>query len=385
MTSPHIAFRIPEASVKAGIVSWAHFGDLHMTVREEKNFRDFLALVDEVNEAMADSLNFAYLPGDNADHGRSEEYGLVREGLDRLRLPWVAITGDHDVQQRSHANFLRYMMPEAFYSFEIGRCRFFALDCFAADDPTRFDLSGEQIEWLGRELASARSAKKDCVLFLHCYPSELGESSAALRRLIRKYGVLLVDMGHTHYNEIAHDGRTLYTATRSTGQVEEGPVGLSITNVDNGTVSWKFKPLGEWPLVMITAPADARLMADDRAEAAVPGDKLKVRVKGWSTQQIIRGFATLAGESVAFELGSSGALWEAELDTTRLPPGNYRLSVELTDRAGRTGRDAVHVVVGSGNRRALQDGGEKDHPIGAWAEHGILGTQLGPNKNGRKW
>jgi hypothetical protein len=31
------------------LVSWVHFGDLHMTTRDQQNYRDFLALVDEVN------------------------------------------------------------------------------------------------------------------------------------------------------------------------------------------------------------------------------------------------------------------------------------------------------------------------------------------------
>jgi hypothetical protein len=59
----------------------------------------------------------------------------------------------------------------------------------------------------------------------------------------------------------------LYTATRSTGQVEEGPVGFSVTNIDSGIVSWRFKPLGEWLLVMITAPSDERLKTHHRSPA----------------------------------------------------------------------------------------------------------------------
>jgi hypothetical protein len=30
-------------------------------------------------------------------------------------------------------------------------------------------------------------------------------------------------------------------------------------------------------------------------------------------------------------------------------------------------------------------GRDQDNAIGEWKERGILGTQLGPNKNGRKW
>jgi len=115
----------------------------------------------------------------------------VREGLNRLQLPWFAIVGDHDVHPKRHHNFLHFMMPEPFYRFEIGSYRFFALDAFASDDPKVFDISSEQLKWLQQELELARVIHKRCVLFLHCYPSELGTSSSALRDLIKRYGVLL--------------------------------------------------------------------------------------------------------------------------------------------------------------------------------------------------
>ncbi len=70
-------------------------------------------------------------------------------------------------------------------------------------------------------------------------------------------------MGHTHYNELANDGRTVYAATRSTGQIEEGPVGYAVAALDGGVVSWRFKELARpWPFVLITAPADRRLAFD---------------------------------------------------------------------------------------------------------------------------
>jgi hypothetical protein len=30
-------------------------------------------------------------------------------------------------------------------------------------------------------------------------------------------------------------------------------------------------------------------------------------------------------------------------------------------------------------------GRDQDNALEAWPEHGLLGTQLGPNKNGKKW
>jgi len=105
MTFLRTEHRLPKPTDQSGIVSWVHFGDLHMSTRREQNYRDFVSLIEEVNQVMAASLNFAYLPGDNADHGRIEEYELVREGLDQLKLPWFAILGDHDVSRKATTIF----------------------------------------------------------------------------------------------------------------------------------------------------------------------------------------------------------------------------------------------------------------------------------------
>jgi 3',5'-cyclic AMP phosphodiesterase CpdA len=90
-----------KGSAGEGIVSWVHFGDLNMTTPYEENYHDFLALIEEVNSVMANSLSFVFFPGDNADHGRAQEYEAVRIGLDQLSLPYFSIAGDHDVRTGS--------------------------------------------------------------------------------------------------------------------------------------------------------------------------------------------------------------------------------------------------------------------------------------------
>jgi hypothetical protein len=80
-------------------------------------------------------------------------------------------------------------------------------------------------------------------------------------------------MGHTHYNELANDGCTIFATTRSTGQIEEGPVGFSLMAVDRGVLSWRFKPLdAAWPFVLITSPADRRLITNPDAADQVAHD-----------------------------------------------------------------------------------------------------------------
>jgi 3',5'-cyclic-AMP phosphodiesterase len=61
------------------------------------------------------------------------------------------------------------------------------------------------------------------------------------------------------------------------------------------------------------------------------------------------------------------------------------LTVRASDAVGNS--DAETIRVAGGSYRAPQrraDGSDAD-AVGAWPEMGILGTQLGPNRNGRKW
>jgi Icc protein len=379
-------FSIPQ-NIPSDIVSWVHFGDLHMVTRDEQNYRDFLSLVDEVNDGMRHSIHFAYLPGDNADHGKAEEYEAVRDGLDRLAIPYFSIVGDHDVHSRSFDNYLRFMSPRSHYDFGIGSYRFFALNAHDSANPKHRDLLLPQLTWLSERLEEAKDNDELSVFFLHCYPSELGLAAEPTAELIAKHRVLLVDMGHTHYNEIANDGTTLYTATRSTGQIEEGPVGFSVTNLDKDVVSWRFKELAAWPLIMITSPADERLITNPQSPHQIACDQAQVRVKAWSDASVEAVSLAVNDEQLALKRTSDNAVWEATWNCAPLPDGRYTLQASARDAQGRTSTDEIHAVVAQTapwepQKRAARD---QDNAIGAWTKRGILGTQLGPNKNGRKW
>ena len=250
----------PKSPDAAGVLSWIHLGDLHMTKAGEQNHLDLAEIVNEVNQDFADSVSFVFLPGDVADDGSRAAYAVVRGELDRLTVPWCAIIGDHDVHEKSFANFKEAMSEETHYAFTVGDTRFLAMNAFDVPEPPSFTVLDEQLRWAEVELQKATQAGHNKVLFLHCYPSDLKVGRDEVTRLVRDYEVRLVDMGHTHYNEISNDGRTLYSATRSTGQIEEGPVGYSVTNIDGNVVSWRFVELGKLPIAVITSPSDERLL-----------------------------------------------------------------------------------------------------------------------------
>ena len=388
MNNPAALFKpfAPEPADTSGVVSWVHIGDLHMTKGGEQNDLDLNAIVEEINAAFAGSISFVYLPGDVADDGSNAAYGVVRHSLDRLKVPWCAILGDHDVQEKSFDNFLGAMAAQTYYSFTVGPVRFIALNAFEVPDPGSFAVLPEQMRWLEQQLVDATSPDKTKVLLLHCYPSDLKTGREELIALVRKYEVLLIDMGHTHYNEVGNDGRTFYTATRSTGQIEEGPVGFSVTNLDGGVVSWRFLELGSLPAVVITSPSDERLLIESSKPKGVGGEFLRVRAKVWSKAEMRRVSARLADRSVYLQPVPGSNIWEGDLPIAGLPDAISPLQVRAEDVAGQTAEDSICVLIGNS---AAQDrerfDRDQDNAIPAWIEHGLLGTQLGPNKNGRKW
>jgi hypothetical protein len=183
-------------------------------------------------------------------------------------------------------------------------------------------------------------------------------------------------MGHTHYNEITHDGRTIYAATRSTGQIEEGPVGFSFAAIDGDVVSWRFKPLDSpWPFVMITSPADRRLALDGNT----PEASRIIRACVWGESPISRA-----------EYRIDGGTWQpmsiedhGMLRAPIAPPGDrFHLEVRVTDQDGGSAGDTI--LCGSKGRCGTATGSDAGS-IGAWPERHLLATQLGPNRNGRKW
>jgi 3',5'-cyclic-AMP phosphodiesterase len=373
-------------SARPGTLSWVHFGDLHMTTAAQRNYHDFAALIDQVNTHLAGQIDFCLLPGDNADDGIEPQYRLVRHALDKLVVPVHILPGDHDRKQGDLHEFYSVLgaahLPNA---VSIGgyRCLFLDVVSQGSGGPD-FRLGAEQLLWLEQELAEAKKSGKQSVVFMHTYPADLKADTDALLRLIREYGVKAVDMGHTHYNELANDGHTIFATTRSTGQIEEGPVGFSVMALDHGVVSWRFKPLdSSWPFVLITSPAAHLLVTESDQPQQVVSGRLTVAARAWSAAGIVGCRCRINnGAWLSMNAISNVSHW---MLTCEAPEHPFVLTVEARDNFGRIDADTIRVAVrGYRPPDRTADGSDAD-TIGAWPERHILGTQLGPNRNGRKW
>ena len=369
---------------QSGCLTWAHFGDLHITSESEANYRDFLSIIDSMNTHLAGQIDFCVLPGDNADDGLAAQYSLIRHGLAQLNIPFHVIPGDHDRKAGDLQAFYQGLEgPRLPYAAATGGYRCLFLDVVSAGSGgPDFALGAEQLNWLDTQLSAANSSHEHCVVFLHAYPADLKADGTALHQLIHRHRVDFVDMGHTHYNELTNDGTTIFATTRSTGQIEEGPVGFSLGNLQNGVVSWRFKPLNSpWPFVLITSPADHRLTTDLHHPAHVVAGRFTVRARVFGADPIVSCQCRINDGNWAPLQPTSGH-WVASYEA---PPQKFTLAVEATDESGNTDRDTIVVAApGYLPPHRVADGSDSD-AIGEWPERHLMGTRLGPNRNGRQW
>lgn len=366
------------------LLAFVHIGDLHLTDAKQRNFHDFLAIVAQIEIECAGVVDFVVLPGDNADNGLPAQYALAATALKMLSAPVYVIPGDHDMEQGGLENFYAGLRSRALpmaLTVRGHRCLFLDFSGPGKGGPD-FRLGADQMSWLERELQDARAREETSLLFMHSYPADLkgdGETEV-LNRLIDAHDVALVDMGHTHYNELANNGRTIFAATRSTGQIEEGPVGYSIATLDGGVVSWRFKALDEpFPFVMITAPAEHRLLRrpDHALEAAC-----EVRALVLGARRVRRVQCRVEDNDWSpMTCSPDGRLWTRRLS---LPAERLaRVTVQAVDETGRPGRHSIRAATKAYVAPQRSRDGSDAASIGAWPENGVFATQFGPNRNGK--
>jgi Icc protein len=367
-------------------ISWIHICDLHMDEADGWQSRDRLErIVAEINGHVGDAANFVFLPGDNANHATPEQYRAITDALAPLRLPYRVIPGDHDFETGNldhyEAAFPRAHRPE----IEViagHRCIYLDVVSQGAGGPD-FRVTMHHRNRLFGELARAEAEGHTPLVFMHAYPCDLAADGETIARTFADARVAFVDTGHTHYNELLNDGRVIYGATRSTGQIEEGggrPV-FSLVTVHGRVPSWRFKELGgAWPFVQIVAPADIRMItraADPQQVPRVGAVEIVAKLLGHRGEPVM--LTVDGGPELAMAAIPGTATWQsvAALDT-----GVHHVTV-----ASGQDRDSIKLLVRPNDnipRRSLQIAPGCDvHNIGAWPEHGIEGTQLGPNKNGR--
>jgi 3',5'-cyclic-AMP phosphodiesterase len=150
--------------------------------------------VDHINGL--DGIAFVLLNGDLVDFGLNKEYNWVAERLNRLKVPFIATIGNHDMLANGRLIYDKMFGPENF-SFYYGNSKFIGLN--TNSEEVGFNGSLPDLNFLSHEMAD--TAAKNIFLLSHVSPS----SAAFDRNLEMGFVELLQSNPRTRISMHGHD------------------------------------------------------------------------------------------------------------------------------------------------------------------------------------
>jgi Icc protein len=318
-------------------------GDLHLTDRGLDNHRAAERMIDEVNQTIRP--DFVQFIGDNVQDATDDQFRLFLDLASRLESPYYALVGDHDVKDDPRADRFRRYIGEPFGSTSAGGFRFVRLN---TQEARPLGLSSGQMDWFASEVDLALERGERCVVFQHNYPFQIWEDYEGpgidrWREVVQTRRIEAIVCGHTHYWQVANDGRNPTIAVRSIGDPEGGPPGYAILHLDGDELAVKYRPVDTGdPIAMVVHPRDSILATSGR-HVVRGDDRLLARV--WSTIPVASAVARV-DDGDWFDIEPSGeGYWGRSLDVDRLFKGEHEVEVRIVDVEGRAGDDRIGFIV----------------------------------------
>jgi Icc protein len=319
-------------------------GDLHLTESGRDNHRAALAVIDEINRLV--QPDFVQFIGDNVQDATPGQFRLFKDVAAGLQAPCFVLAGDHDIEPRADdADAFRAFLGEPTGTTCLAGHRFIRLNTVERRPK---GMSPGQLAWFREQVDEAAQQQQRVVVFQHHYPYKVFEEFAGpgiddWRVTVQTRRIAAVFTGHTHYGQIANDGRNVTIASRSIGDPEGGAPGYTIAYSQGDQLAVTYRTIVDrGPVVLIVQPRE-KLLALDSRHIVTGADRIAVR--GWSQFPIVEARVRI-DETAWLELEpAAGGLWTRALDGAALEKGPHFLEAQLRDAKGNEGGQTIDFVV----------------------------------------
>jgi 3',5'-cyclic-AMP phosphodiesterase len=325
-------------STKPVLFVWP--GDLHLETPDRPNNQTAQWMADEVNELIRP--DFVQFAGDNVQHARENEWELFKNVTSKLKMPFHALVGDHDAHHDPGCYSYKAHVGATYHAFTVNGYRFI---CLNTNEYRPLGMSEEQVIWFQFEVDAALAREERIIVFQHNYPFQVWEDYLAYpgmekwRIVMQTRPITALFAGHTHYGQMANDGRNVYITTRSIGDPEGGSAGYAVVHLDDEELAIAYRT-GEakGPIALITSPR--RIILATKAAHIVTGPAV-CQVRGWSTVAIASAQARI-DEGPWSEMQKAGDMsWSFPIPGDTLAKGEHSLEVRLEDQSGEEGTDRI--------------------------------------------
>ena len=150
-----------------------------------------------------DDIDFVLHCGDLTDFGVTREFEVQRDILENLRVPYVALLGNHDCLGTG-ADVYRYMFGNPDFSFNAGDVHFLCINSNAFEYDYSVDIPN--FSFIREDLESLPSNVQRTVVAMHAQPTSEqfnNNVSELFEYEIRKYpGLAFCMCGHGHHTQV---------------------------------------------------------------------------------------------------------------------------------------------------------------------------------------
>ncbi len=164
-----------------------------LTADTQGFYEENAELVKHINQN--EDADFLLLGGDVTDFGLAKEFKLVHDDLKRLKMPYVAVVGNHDAINNGKEVF-QAMYGKFDISFAVGNSKFILLNT----NYLEFDKKAPDLDWLENELKTS-AGYENIFVVSHIPPknNEFGpEKAERYKQLMNQYNVRYSLHGHNH-------------------------------------------------------------------------------------------------------------------------------------------------------------------------------------------
>lgn len=244
------AILVVTAAASAEPICFVQISDLHIS--DEASTEYLAKAVEWLNNPQTfgkQKPTFVAVTGDLATSGLEAELSLARRELDKLKLPYYVLPGNHDLSDEHKGAFEKVFPGRTQYSLEVSGHR---LIFHAGNAEPSVDGTATPIEkWLEAEIAKM-PADQPVIMFTH-YPYGKGvpysqPGRKGVFKVLKQRKLLAVLSGHFHGDTtVVEDGVLFKTipCLTSTRTNHDGTTtkGAAVYTVDGDAVSVKFIPM----------------------------------------------------------------------------------------------------------------------------------------------
>lgn len=325
-------------STKPVVFVWP--GDLHLETPERPNNQTAQWMADEVNDLI--QPDFVQFAGDNVQHARENEWDLFKNVTSKLKMPFHALVGDHDAHHDPGCYSYKAHVGATYHAFTEGDYRFI---CLNTNEYRPLGMSDQQVLWFQFEVDAALARGERVIVFQHNYPFQVWEDFGVYpgmekwRIVMQTRPITALFAGHTHYGQMANDGRNIYITTRSIGDPEGGAAGYALVHLDEEDLAITYRTTeSKGPIALITRPR--RVILATKVAHIVTGPT-ECNVRGWSAVPVTSAQARIDAGAWGDMSEADDLSWSFPIPGDELAKGEHTLEVRLVDQNGDEGTDQI--------------------------------------------